>query len=439
MVSQFKAWFRRRGGLWQHPDFLKLWAAQSTSAFGAQIAGVAVPLLAAVTLDATALEMGILTAVGSLPFLLIGLFVGVWADRNRKRPMMVTADLWRSVVLLVIPAAALLDQLSFGLLLVVALINGLLSVIFDVADLSYLPSLVRRDQLVEANSKIEGSYSTAQIAGPAIAGVLVALVSAPFAMIANALTFLGSAWWLRKIEHVEEPPIPKAEHEPIRAEITTGMRTISTSPILRALVGTTGATTFFGEIFMAIYVLYLTRELDLSTAMIGVVFGIGGVGALIGAMLAAPLSNRIGVGNAIILGQTMFGVTGMLIPLAVLVPSIALPMVIASEFLQWGFLILRQVNSAGMRQAYTPLPEMGRVQSTALLVSRGLKPIGALAGGLIATAIGAAWTLTLAEIGMLLAVLPLVVSPVRTVATISQAKTEDEAVPESLEPAMMSS
>lgn len=397
------------------------------------------PLLAAVTLDATALEMGILTAVGSLPFLLIGLFVGVWADRNRKRPMMVTADLWRAFVLLAIPAAALLDQLSFGLLLVVALINGLLTVIFDVADLSYLPALVRRDQLVEANSKMEGSYSTAQIAGPAIAGVLVALVSAPFAMIANALTFLGSAWWLRKIEHVEEPPIPKAEHEPIRIEITTGMRTISTSPILRALVGTTGATTFFGEIFMAIYVLYLTRELGLSTAMIGVVFGLGGVGALIGAMLAAPLSNRIGVGNAIILGQAMFGVTGMLIPLAVLMPSIALPMVIASEFLQWGFLILRQVNSAGMRQAYTPLPEMGRVQSTALLVSRGLKPIGALAGGLIATAIGAAWTLTLAEIGMLLAVLPLIFSPVRSVATIAQAALPEDAAPESLEPAMMSS
>jgi Na+/melibiose symporter-like transporter len=269
--------------------------------------------------------------------------------------------------------------------------------------------------------------------------VLVALITAPFAMLVNALTFLGSAFWLRKIEHVEEPPIPAAEHEPLRVEITTGMRTVSQSPILRALIGTSGATTFFGEVFMAIYVLYLTRELDLTTSMIGLIFGIGGIGALIGAMLAEPLSRRIGIGNSIMLGQAMFGLTGMLIPLAVLMPSIAVPMVIASEFLQWGFLILRQVNSAGMRQAYTPMQEMGRVQSTALLVVRGLKPIGAIAGGLIATAIGAALTLTLAEIGMLIAVLPLFFSPVREVKTLAQADVEEEVALNSLEPAMISS
>jgi MFS family permease len=439
VVSTFKSWKSRRGGLWSHPDFLKLWAAQSTSAFGAQIAGIAVPLLAAVTLDATALEMGILTAAGSIPFLIAGLFVGVWADRNCKRPMMVMADISRAIVLLAIPIAAVFDHLSFSLLLAVALINGLLSVIFDVADLSYLPSLVRRDQLVEANSKMEGSYSTAQIAGPAIAGVLMALVTAPFALLVNALTFLGSAFWLRKIEHVEEPPIPAAEHEPLRVEITTGLRTVTQSPILKALIGTSGATAFFGEVFMAIYVLYLTRELDLSTSMIGLIFGIGGVGALIGAVLAEPLSRRIGIGNSIMLGQAMFGLTGMLIPLAVLMPSIAVPMVIASEFLQWGFLILRQVNAAGMRQAYTPRQEMGRVQSTALLVVRGLKPIGAVAGGLLATAIGAALTLTLAEIGMLIAVLPLFFSPVRNVKTLAQADIEDEVALNSLEPAMISS
>jgi len=173
--------------------------------------------------------------------------------------------------------------------------------------------------------------------------------------------------------------------------------------------------------------------------MVGLVFGIGGIGALIGAVIAEPLSRRIGIGNSIIVGQTMFGLTGMLIPLAVLMPSIAVPVVIASEFLQWGFLILRQVNAAGMRQAYTPKQEMGRVQSTALLVVRGLKPIGAIAGGLLATAIGASLTLALAEIGMLIAVLPLFFSPVRDVRTLTQADIDDEAALNSLEPAMISS
>jgi MFS family permease len=413
-----------RGGLWANADFMRLWGAQSVSIFGTYITIIAFPLLAATTLDASAFEMGVLSAAGSLPFLLIGLFVGVWVDRVRKRPLLIAADLARAALLLIVPLASVLDFLSFELLAIIAFVHGALSVIFDVADTSYLPSVVERSDLVDANGRLELSASVAQISGPALAGGLVAILTAPFAVLADAFSFLASATILRKIKHVEPEPVVEA-HEPWRVQITSGFRTIAASPVLRAIVGTTGATAFFGEIFMAIYVFYLAESLDLGSFAIGVIFATGGIGALLGATLSGPIARRIGAGNTIVLGQLMFGITGMTVPLAVLVPDYAVPLIIASEFLQWGFLILRHVNAASMRQAFTPANALGRVQSTALLTTRGSQPIGALIGGALATVIGAPLTLALAEVGMLLAVIPLLTAPIRAVRTLNDAGDGD--------------
>jgi MFS family permease len=424
VASNVISWFVRRGGLWAHADFMRLWGAQSISIFGTYITLIALPLLAATTLDASPLEMGVLTAAGSAPFLVIGLFVGVWVDRLRKRPLLIAADIGRSICLLAIPAAALLDRLSIPMLVVVAFVHGILAVLFDVADTTYLPSLVRRDQLVEANGRLELSASFAQITGPALSGAVISILTAPFAMLINSVSYLGSAFLLRRIRHVEPEPAPES-HESVRKQIATGFRVIRDSRVLGALIGASTGTAFFGEIFMAIYILFLAQELGLSATEIGAIYAIGGVGALLGAALSGPVSQRIGAGNTIVLGQAMFGLTGMQVPLAVLVPSYALPLVIASEFLQWGFLILRQVNSASIRQAFTPLPALGRVQATSMLAIQGMKPIGALLGGVLATIIGAAWTLTIAEIGMLLAVTPLLLSPVHKVHSLDDEEAPD--------------
>ncbi len=417
-----------RGGLWANADFMRLWSAQSVSILGTYINGIAFPLIAATTLDASAFEMGVLAAMGSLPFLLIGLFVGVWVDRARKLPLLVGADLARATILLIVPAAAIFDLLSVPLLAIVAFVQGSLAVVFDVADTSLLPSVVERDHLVDANGRMELSASVAQISGPALAGAMVAAATAPFALLFDSASFLASALILRGIRRTEAPPSVEA-HEPWRAAITSGFRTITASPVLRAIIGTTGATAFFGEIFMAIYVFYLAESLHLGSFAIGIIFATGGLGALLGATLSGPIARRIGAGNTVVLGQTMFGVTGLFVPAAVLVPNYAIPLIVASEFFQWGFLILRHVNAASMRQAFTPASALGRVQSSAMLATRGSQPIGALIGGALATVIGAPWTLTLAEFGMLLAVIPLLTGPIRSVRTLTADLAEEAPSP----------
>lgn len=419
MFSRISRSIAARGGLWANADFMRLWGAQSVSIFGTYITIIAFPLLAATTLDASAFEMGVLSAVASLPFLLIGLFVGVWVDRVRKRPLLIAADLARAITLLVVPIASVLDILGFEMLAIVAFVHGSLSVVFDVADTSYLPSVVERSDLVDANGRMELSASVAQISGPALAGALVAILTAPFAVLVDSFSFLASATILRRIRHVEPEPVLEA-HEPWRQQISSGFRIIKQSPVLRALIGTTGATAFFGEMFMAIYVFFLAESLDLGSFAIGVIFATGGIGALLGATLSGPISRRIGAGNTIVLGQLMFGITGLTVPLAVLIPDYAVPLIIASEFLQWGFLILRHVNAASMRQAFTPANALGRVQSSALLATRGSQPVGALIGGALATVIGAPLTLAFSEIGMLLAVIPLLIAPVRAVRTLHE-------------------
>jgi MFS family permease len=402
---------------------MRLWGAQSISIFGTHISVIALPLLAVTTLNASPFEMGVLTAAASLPYLLIGLFVGVWVDQLRKRPLLIAADVGRALCLLAIPIAAIFDVLSIPLLVISAFVHGTLAMVFDVADTTYLPSLVRREQLVEANGKLELSTSVAQISGPAIAGGLVALLTAPIALVVDSVSYLGSALMLKRIEHVEELPERRA-HESMGVQIRDGIATIFASPVLKALIGTSTLTAMFGEMFMAVYVFFLAEDLGLGAGRIGFIFAMGGVGALLGAWASGVLSRRIGAGNTLVLGQVMFGVTGLIIPMALLVPEYAFALIVICEFLQWGFLVMYHVIGASLRQVYTPLPALGRVQASSLLAIRGSMPLGALVGGTIATMIGAAWTLVIGEIGMLLAALPLLIAPIRVIRTLGDADAE---------------
>jgi MFS family permease len=320
---------RGRSGLWNNPSFLNLWAAETVSQFGAQITLIALPLAAALSLDASASQMGILTAAGTLPFLVFGLFAGVWVDRLRRKPILIATDVGRAAILLAVPLAWSFDLLRVEMLYLVAFIAGLQTLFFDVAYLSFLPAIVRRDDLVDGNSKLQGSASVAQVAGPGIAGLLVGLITAPLAIVANVLTYLVSAFFIARIT-IDEPVSERHARPHVLREVGEGLRAVFGNAALRAIATSGGLVAIFGYLFLAVYVLYMTEELGFSAGQVGLVFSLGGVGAIIGSLLATPLQRRLGIGPTIVAGRFLFGAFGLLVPLAVGFPAIEVPMVLAA-------------------------------------------------------------------------------------------------------------
>ncbi len=404
---------RRSDGLWHNPAFMRFWAADSISQFGIQVSAVALPLAAALLLGASAGQMGMLSAAATAPFLLIGLFVGVWVDRVRRRPLLVLSDLARAAILLAVPLAWALDALSMGLLYGVAFLVGTFTVVFEVAFASYLPTLVRREELVEGNGKIAASASAAQVGGPGIAGILVSLLGAPVAVLIDAASYLVSAALMWKIPALERRPTPSGGEQRVRREIGEGLRAVFHSPVLRALIACSATSTLFGYVFLAVYILYLTEDLGLGPTAVGLVFATGGVGAVLGAVIARSAARRFRPGPTMVAAQVLCGLGGMAIPLAVAVPTIALPLVLVAEFFQWMMLVTYTVNGVSLRQALTPDRLQGRVNATARFVISGAQPVGALLGGALGEAVGVRPTLIVGVLGMLAASLWVLLSPVR--------------------------
>jgi MFS family permease len=255
--------------LLRHPDFLKLWKGQTVSVFGTAITQLALPIIAATTLRVSPFEFGLLTTIEFLPFILLSLPAGVWVDRLRRRPILIAADLGRAVAIASIPVAFALNGLTIWQLYAVAFLNGCLTVFFDVAYQSFLPSIVDRDQLVEGNSKLEITRSASQIVGPGMAGVLIGLLRAPFAMTLDAASYVWSALFVLLIRRAEPPVAPYGEaiHGPkpsMRAEIAVGLRYVTGHRWLRSIAATTGTSNLFANVFFAILILYLADERGLS-------------------------------------------------------------------------------------------------------------------------------------------------------------------------------
>src|SRR5579871_5916215 len=288
-------------GLWRHSEFRKLWAGQAISEVGSQVSQLAIPLAAALVLNATPAQMGLLGAFDFAPFLLLSLFAGVWVDRVKRRPVMIASDVGRTILLGSIPAAGALGLLRIEQLYVVGLLSGVLTVFFDVAYQAYLPVLISREHLVEGNSKLEVSRSIAQIAGPGIGGALVQVITAPSAVLVDSLSFLASVISLLLIRAPEPEPVRRAGKEgSMWAELREGLAVVVSNPLLRSIAGCTGTSNLFSNGMMAVFILYLTRQLGLPPAVVGLVFAAGGPGALVGSMLAGWLSERFGLGNTII-------------------------------------------------------------------------------------------------------------------------------------------
>jgi MFS family permease len=402
------------GGLWRHADFLKLWSAQTISVFGSQIGGFALPLVAIITLEATPFEVSALLVVEFAPFLLISLPAGVWVDRLPRRPILVLGDLGRFLALLTIPIAYWLDVLTIWQLFAVGFLVGVCTVFFDVAYQSYLPSLVERKQLVEGNSKLEVSRSAASLAGPAAAGVLVDLLRAPVAVLADALSFLASAVCLfairTKEQHVQSREQRREAKSSMKTELREGLAWVFGNPYLRTVASSTATFNLFGSMMFAILTIYLVRGLGMSPLVIGIIFAIGQVGYFLGAVFANRISRRIGVGPAILAGAAL-GVANLLIPLAPQDAHQAIPfLVVATLAMSFG-VVLYNVTQLSMRQAITPERLQGRMNSTIRFIVWGVMPLGQLVGGALATWFGLRTAIWVGAIGTSLAWVPLTFGP----------------------------
>lgn len=400
--------------LWRHTDFLKLWTAQTISVFGSQFTTLAVPLIAALTLRATPAQMGILTAVETAPFLLVGLFAGVWVDRWQQRRILIAGDIGRGLLLLSIPITAMTGGLGMMQLYVVGFLVGILTVFFDVAYQSYLSALVDRAQLVEGNSRLEVSRSAAQISGPGVAGVVIQALTAPVAIVLDALSFFVSGLLIGFIRRKEASG--RQTRAPLLAEVREGLAVVFGNRLLRSIAGCTGTSNFFTSALFTLYILFATRELGLRAAALGVVFTIGNVGALAGALLAARIGGRLGVGRAIIGASFLSGVA--LVPIVFATPRQAIPLLTLAAILGSLASVVYNVNQVSLRQAITAQRLQGRMNATMRFVVWGTMPPGGLLGGALGQALGLRPAIALTAAGGLLAFLWVLLSPVRALRTI---------------------
>jgi MFS family permease len=376
---------RRRGGLLWHRDFRLLWVGDTISQLGTEVSVLALPLVAVLYLDASTFEVGVLTALQFAPFLLIGLPAGAWCDRVRRRPVMIAGDLIRAALLASIPIAAATGVLSVGQLFGVALLHGIATVFFDVSYQSYLPSLVGRDGLVEGNAKLQASQSVAQVAGPTLGGFLVQMFTAPFAVLADAVSFVVSAVCVGGIRTAEPYP-ERPERRHLGKEIGEGLGFVLRHPILRMIAATTGTSNLFNSAFFAIAVVFLVRGLHLSAGVIGVLMSAGSVGGILGALSASVIARRIGQARTIWLSLAATAPFGLLIPLAQ--PGAGLALFAVGTFTFSFGAVVYNVAQVSFRQALCPPRLLGRMNATVRFLVWGTMPLGGLLGGALGTWIG---------------------------------------------------
>lgn len=383
------------------------------SVVGSQITLLALPLTAVMVLGAGPGEMGILGALSSLPWLLLGLPAGAWIDRRSRRPVMIAADLGRFLVLLAVPVASATGLLRVELLYLVAFASGVLAVLFSVAYQAFLPSLVAEGELVEANSRLEISRSAAEMIGPGLVGILVQAVTAPLAIMVDALSFVVSAVSLASIKTREQPS--QQESRPgLRREMWEGLTTLLGHPLLRPVVTATSVMNLFVSIGLAAYMVFAVTELGLSAALIGVIFSVGGLGYLAGAGLAPLATTRLGLGRTLLYGALLAGTSEALIPLAGGSTPVIVAILVIAQGLNAVGVVAGNVNIASLRQAVTPLRLQGRVAGTSRVLSWGARVVGSLIGGLLAEALGLRATLVIAAAGQILAVGLIFFSPIST-------------------------
>ena len=410
----------------QHPtalkhniDFRKLWVGQTVSLLGSSITPLALTLLSVGILHASPAQVALLQALQYIPAVLIGLFAGAWVDRLPRKPLLIAADLASACALLTVPLAAMLGWLRLEVLYLVAFLVGSLGVVFGVAYTAYLPTLIRREDLVAGNSQMESSRAVARIAGPGAGGLLVQILGAPVAIMVDACSYLFSALAVGTIR----TPEPSAQHVVTRniwREIGDGLRTLGGNPALRALLLSSATLDIGWNALFAVYIIYATRYLNLPAGAVGLIFGLGSAGALLGSVQARRIASRAGIGHTLIGAQLVIGGGGLLIALAVGVPQAALPLLIIAEIVQSGANTIFGITRASLTQALIPDALRGRVNASERVIGLAVAVLGTTLGGLLGERIGVPLTIILGTISGVPAFIWLLIAPIRTIVTIPE-------------------
>jgi len=373
--------------LWRHADFLKFWSGQTISVVGGEVTTFALPTLAILQFHASAVVVGLLVAIQRLPFAFMTLFIGVLTDRVRRRPLMILADSGRAIALASIPVAFALGVLGLGQLFAVGLCIGIGNVVFDIAYLAYLPTLVGQGDIVEANNKATTSFSVAILVGPGMGGVLVQLIGAARAIGVNALSYVVSVVTLLWIAQPEPPPHPREEGSSFAGELREGIRLVFHHPLLRSLVAMMTTDAFGQQLALPIFLIFFYRSLHLTPAEAGLVFAGFGVGAIVGSLAAARAVAVLGLGRAIAVGIGGSALAFVMMPLALVLP--ALPWLMLAAFIDGIFITTMDIQQVSLRQEVTPPRLQGRMNATFRTLFWGVWPIANFLGGFLADRIGA--------------------------------------------------
>lgn len=416
--------------LWRNGAFVRVFSASAISYFGSFITRVALPLAAIYVLGADALGMSAIRSFELIGWLLVGLFAGAWVDRLRRRPIMISADLGRALLLGSIPLAAAAGVLGLPQLVIVAFLAAILSSFFDTASFAYLPSVVGRARLISANSALSASASAAEFTGFGVSGFLVQLLTAPIAIAIDALSFVASAILLLTIRRPEPPRRPVEEREPVLREIQVGVREVARSSTLRALALAHAGNHLLWGVFGTTYLLFATQVVGLGAAAIGIVTAVGGAGSLVGAAVAGRIAGRIGVGSAMILGLVGFTVGNALIPLApggaVLVGG---AMLVVQQLVGDSSATIHDVLETSVKQAIVDERLLGRVNASIEFLTTITALVGSVGGGLVAEAFGLRAAMALGLLGGVASITFLWFSPVRRMRTIPAGALPLGAVP----------
>jgi MFS family permease len=398
--------------MWVNRDFRRLWTANLVSSFGTQVTALALPLVAIAFLRASPMQMGVLTACGTLPYLLVGLPAGVWVDRLRRRPLLIAADLGRAVILASIPLLAVLDALHMVQLYLAAFLVGLLSLLYDVAEEAYLPAIIGRAELVEGNSRLAAIDSSAQLAAPVFAGGLVQWLTAPFAVAVDAVSFLFSAFWLSRIQRREAFPIQAAQRH-LWQEMRAGMSYLLHHPLLRPSTLTGLQMQLTGGVIDALLLLYLVETLHLSPMAISLMFAFASMAGLTSTLFSGNVIQRFGFGPTVIGSALMIGVGWLAVPLAGLAPAFTFGVIATGALVFGAGNTISNVATASLTQTVTPNQLLGRVNASGLFLTSGVLPLGSLLGGWLGEQWGLLPTLWAACAGLVLAALWVWYSPLR--------------------------
>ncbi|MBL6852413.1 MAG: MFS transporter [Alphaproteobacteria bacterium] len=420
------SFFRPSGALWKHAGFLRLWAAQTVSSFGARIAREGFAMTAILSIHAAPWELGLLAAFARGPGIVVGFFAGGIVDRTQRRRVMIASDLVRVLLILTIPAAAWLGVLTMLQLYAVAALVGAASVFFDIADHAFLPSLIERENLLDGNAKLGVTDSIAEIGGPALAGTLYQLLTAPFAMLGTSLTYLVSALFLLTVP-AKEMPLEKPGRQPRWYEdIAVGLKTVLDEPLVRPTLWMTIVFTGFGAFFSPLYLMYGLMEIGMSPALMGVTIAMGGVGALFGALLSTTMTRSLGVGGTVVTGGFLYAAFLLLTPLAAGPLWLRTAMMMTGQFGGDAFALAFIIPLTSLQQAVLPRQLLGRTRGMFSVANGAATVIGALVGGALGAWLGARQTLGISVAGIAAAPLFVVFSPLIRLKEIpgEEAKTQ---------------